>query len=247
LLNNGVKYTRDGGVLITCRLRRGPPPRWRIEVWDTGAGIPVHEQKRVFDEFYQVGNPERDRQAGLGIGLSVVRRLTGLLELPLALHSQPGRGSRFGVDVPATADVEASPAQAPLQAGSLADLCVAVIEDDPEVRDSMQQLLAGWGCRVAAGADAAEVAHRAQVQGLTLDAVIADLRLRKGRDGLGEIAALRRRCAAALPALLVSGDSAPERVALMQHSGLPWLAKPVPAARLRSWLVAAVRAEEKNA
>jgi signal transduction histidine kinase/CheY-like chemotaxis protein len=246
LLANAVKYTTAGGVLVSCRPRRGPPPCWRIEVWDTGIGIPAHEQARVFDEFYQVGNPARERRAGLGIGLSVVRRLTGLLRLPLALRSQPGRGSRFGVDVPATTAPE-SPTVEAAAAGSVAGLGVAVIEDDLEVRDGMQRLLADWGCRVAAGASADEVERSAQAQALTIGAVIADLRLRGGRDGIGEIEALRQRRRPALPALLVSGDSAPDRVALMQHSGLPWLAKPVSAARLRSWLVLAARFDDGSA
>ena len=240
LIANAVKYTLHGGVLVSCRLRRCEGAAiWRIEVWDSGPGIPDAEQARVFDEFYQVGNPERDRRAGLGLGLSVVRRLTMLLGLPLQLRSTPGRGSRFRVDVTATA--MSAPAVAPLiTADSVAGLGVAVIEDDPEVRDGMQRLLGGWGCRVAAGADAAEVARHADEHRMHLHVVVADLRLRDGSDGLAEIAALRRHCGRDLPALVVSGDSAPERVALMQRSGLPWLSKPVPAPRLHSWLIAAM-------
>lgn len=240
LIANALKYTQLGGVLVSCRLRGDAiRPVWRIEVWDTGTGIPLHEQARVFDEFYQLGNPSRERHAGLGLGLSVVRRLTDLLGLPLQLRSRPGHGSRFRVDLPATDE----PAPAPddtAPPGSVAGLGVAVIEDDPEVRDSMQRLLSGWGCRVAVGADASEVEQQALAQDIRLDLIVADLRLRDGREGLSEIDALRRACGRPLPALLVSGDSAPERVALMQRSGLPWLAKPVSAARLRSWLVAAL-------
>lgn len=124
--------------------------------------------------------------------------------------------------------------------GSAVGMGIAVIEDDPVVRDSMQRLLSGWGCRVAMGIDAAEVAQQARQLDIRLDSIVADLRLRDDRDGLGEIAALRQACGRVLPALLLSGDSAPERVALMQRSGLPWLSKPVPAARLRGWLVSAL-------
>jgi CheY-like chemotaxis protein len=237
LIGNAVKYTREGGVLVSCRARGAGI--WRVEVWDTGVGIPDGEQERVFDEFYQVGNPERDRRSGLGLGLSIVRRIARLLNLPLALHSRPGHGTRFVIDVPAT-DVAVAPPQAADVTGSLQGLVVAMIEDDPEVRDSMRALLESWGCRVLEGADADDVRLQLQADGgsaLVPQALIADLRLRGERDGIGEVGLLRQRLACTVPALIVSGDSAPERVRLMQDSGLPWLSKPVPAARLRSWLL----------
>ena len=239
LIGNAVKYTRQGGVLVTCRPRG--ISTWRVEVWDTGPGIPDTERERVFDEFYQVGNPERDRRSGLGLGLSIVRRTARLLKLPLALHSQPGRGSRFVLDVPATSEAVAD-VRLPGPSGSLQGLAVAMIEDDPEVRDSMRTLLESWGCEVTDGSDAAELLQRLQAKAGAPRAVIADLRLRGARDGLGEVAWLRQRIGPELQALLVSGDSAPERVRLMQDSGLPWLSKPVPAARLRSWLLAVAQA-----
>jgi signal transduction histidine kinase len=237
LIANAVKYTRSGGVLVTCRPRRVgiPAPQWRVEVWDTGPGIEPAEQERVFDEFYQAGNPPQDRRGGLGLGLSIVRRLANLMKLPLALHSRPGHGTRFVLDLPLSREpVQPSvtvEADMPLQG-----LAVAVIEDDAEVRNATRLLLAGWGCHVLDGSDAAEVIRRARAQGAVPAAIVADLRLHEGRTGLEEIDAVRAAFGAALPALLVSGDSAPERVRMMQDSGLPWLAKPLPAARLRSWL-----------
>ena len=237
LISNALKYTQRGGVLVTCRLRgaNGPAPRWRIEVWDTGQGIAAHEQARVFDEFYQVGNPERNRRSGLGLGLSVVRRLADRMGLPLMLTSRLGFGTRFGLEVPAT-PLPAQLVEASAVAGSVVGLCVAVIDDDPEVRDSMLMLLQDWGCRVVAGADAADIATVLQSGRMVLDAVVADLRLRGDRDGLAAVERLRQDVGRDLPVLLISGDTAPERVALMQGSGLPWLNKPVPPARLRSWL-----------
>jgi signal transduction histidine kinase len=240
LIANAVKYTSSGGVLVTCRPRRVgvPTPQWRVEVWDTGPGIEPAEQERVFDEFYQAGNPQRDRRGGLGLGLSIVRRLASLMKVPLALHSRPGHGTRFALDLPLSREAVEAPvtveADMPLEG-----LAVAVIEDDADVRDATRTLLAGWGCRVFDGSDAGEVIRRAQAQGAVPAAIVADLRLHDGRTGLDEIDALRAAFGAVLPALLVSGDSAPERVRLMQESGLPWLAKPLPAARLRSWLAQA--------
>lgn len=235
LIANAVKYTRHGGVLVSCRWRRGDPAHWRVEVWDTGPGIAPEERERVFEEFYQGGNAARDRRGGLGLGLSIVRRLARLLKLPLALHSQPGRGTRFALDLPATREVDAAPPPITL-AASLHGTVVAVIEDDVEVREAMQTLLRGWSCVVVDGEDADTVLRQAQLASRVPQAVIADLRLRDGRDGVVEVSRLRAALGAELPALLVSGDSAPERVRLMAASGLPWLSKPVPAGRLRAWL-----------
>jgi signal transduction histidine kinase/CheY-like chemotaxis protein len=236
LVANAVKYTRRGGVLVTCRARHDAAGAalWRVEVWDTGPGIAPEEQERVFEEFYQAGNPERDRRAGLGLGLSIVRRLAQLLKLPLALHSVPGRGTRFVVVLPAT-DAQAQEPIVQAEPASLRGLCVAVIEDDPEVRSAMRALLSGWGCQVRDGADADELLRR-DFGNAPPQALVADLRLRGGRDGIAEAERLRRVFGDALQVLLVSGDTAPERVRLMASSGLPWLAKPVAAARLRAWL-----------
>jgi CheY-like chemotaxis protein len=243
LLANALKFTREGGVILSARVRGAgsPTPVWRVEVWDTGPGIAAEERERVFDEFYQAGNPGRDRHAGLGLGLSIVRRVTRLLQAPLALDSRPGHGTRFALDLPATQEPLTATDPTSADPAPLSGLAVALIEDDAEVRDAMRRLMQGWGCRVFDGADADEVLDRAQ--GTALGAVVADLRLADARDGLQEVARLRAALGGALPALIVSGDSAPERVRLMQDSGLPWLAKPVPAARLRSWLARAVAAE----
>jgi len=238
LLGNAVKYTERGGVLLCCRLRSGG--RWRVEVWDTGCGIPEAEREQVFDEFYQVGNPERDRANGLGLGLSIVRRLTQLLQHRLELASEVGRGTRFALELPATSDQPASESALGVT-GSLQGLVVAVVDDDPEVRDGMQLLLARWGCQVFAGADAAEVLKRAGERPL-LHAIVADFRLRGGHTGLDAVRGLRAACRGEPPALIVTGDSAPERLAELERSTLPWLSKPVATARLRGWLLQAARA-----
>jgi signal transduction histidine kinase len=244
LLGNAVKYTRSGGVLLSCRLRRGPAPHWLIEIWDTGPGIAAADRERVFEEFYQVGNPERDRLAGLGLGLSIVRRLTGLLEHRLALVTRPGRGSRFALELPCTDEALPRPSAADRD-GTVAGLVVAVIDDDPDVRTGMQLLLARWGCHVVAGADAAEILQQLRVAGSAPRAIVADYRLRGGDTGIEAIAALRAGCGSALPALLVSGDSSPEQLALMQASGHACMSKPLRPARLRSWLVGAATTQPR--
>jgi signal transduction histidine kinase/CheY-like chemotaxis protein len=240
LLGNAVKYTDAGGVLLSCRLRGGAATRrWRVEVWDTGHGIAEADHERVFDEFFQIGNPERDRAGGLGLGLSIVRRMSELLRHRLELRSVLGQGTRFVLDLPCTDD---APRRDAPEAGaeSIAGLGVAVVEDDPEVRDSMRTLLEHWGCRVVAGAGVDEVLQCTGTAGAgPLHAIVADYRLRQGRNGVDAIHELRAACGRALPALIVSGDSGPERLALMQASGFDCLSKPVAPARLHSWLAQA--------
>ena len=238
LIGNALKYTPRGGVLIALRLRDGPPKHWRIDIFDTGIGIVPSEQERVFEEFYQVDNPERDRANGLGLGLAIVRRLADLMNLKLTLASTPQRGSRFSLDIPATTAPWQERAE-PRRPGSLAGVVVAVLEDDREVRHSMQTLLAHWGCVACDGADADEVMARLREIGVrTPHAIVADYRLRQDRTGLDEIAVLQRHWGCAVPALLVTGDSAPHAIAALHASGHEWLSKPVAAARLRSWLQA---------
>ena len=244
LLANAVRYTEAGGVLLSCRLRHPGEALWRVEVWDTGPGIAASERERVFEEFYQVGNPERDRAGGLGLGLAIVRRLTDLLGLGIELNSRVGRGTRFSIDLPATDQALPSFVFEDLRDG-LQGMAVAVVDDDPEVRDGMAVLLAQRGCRVRTGADADEVAASLHAAGIRLpSAVIADYRLRMGRTGVDAIHALRLRYGATLPALLVSGESSSEHLLAIQASGFECLSKPVAPALLLGWLARAAAFNE---
>jgi len=192
LLGNALKYTRSGGVLLSARLRsardgpgaghhagsRGQGRHWRIDIWDSGVGIAAADQGRVFEEFYQVGNPQRDRAAGLGLGLSIVRRLCDLLGLHLEMRSRLGRGTRFTLRVPSTTEALPDDAHTAMARGPIDSLGVGVVEDDPEVRDGMQRLLGHWGCRVYAGADAHEVLAQ-EGAAANLRAIVADFAERR--------------------------------------------------------------------
>ena len=275
LLANAAKYTAHGGILLACRLRgqargqaRGPVrekvygalrgavpdnasagPHWRIEVWDSGLGITEAEQAHIFEEFYQVDNPGRDRAQGLGLGLSIVQRLVRLLGLSLRLHSRPGRGSCFALclpqapaPAPAPAPAHATP-PASLAAAQpvpdLAGLTVGLIEDDAEGRDAMQALLTRWGCRVAAAADADALA--AACLGLPAgrpQLLLVDHRLQAGRTGPAEAEALFQRWQQRLPLLVVTGE--PDWQAL-RNAGHDCLPKPLAPALLARWLAQAGR------
>jgi signal transduction histidine kinase/CheY-like chemotaxis protein len=223
LVSNAVRYTEHGGVLVACRQRGAQA---LLEVWDSGIGIAPAQQEEVFLEFHQLDNPERDRQKGLGLGLSIARGLAQLLRLELTLASRPGRGSVFRLAVPLAAGGAAClPGPRLDQPRQPLSMRVLVIDDDAIVCASMQQLLTHWGCvcDVAGGIDEALALADAHAP----DMVISDYRLRDLRTGAEAIAALRLRLGAALPALLVTGDTAPVRLREARASGVPLLHKPV--------------------
>ncbi len=231
LVGNALKFTHQGGV----RLEAAPDHdgRVRLAVIDTGIGIAAADQQRVFEEFYQADNPARDRSLGLGLGLSIVQRVATLLDIGLQLHSQPGQGTSITLRLPAGQPL-ARPAlapdpAAPADAWAPLALQVLVIDDEPEIRDSMQVLLEqlGCGCRCAEDQDGALALVR---EGFRPDVLLCDHRLRRG-DGLSAVAALQAELGP-VPALLLTGDTAPQTLALLAASGHRVLHKPVDGAAL---------------
>ncbi|MGD9603207.1 MAG: hybrid sensor histidine kinase/response regulator [Gammaproteobacteria bacterium] len=234
LATNAARYTDGGGILLAARPRGAS---LSIEFWDTGRGIPPDQHENVFQEFFQLDNPERDRGKGLGLGLAIVRRLTALLGCRLELRSQPGRGSVFKVSVPCVAATAgtAPPADLPATAPPAARRgLIAVIDDEVAVRVAMQRLLESWGHTVICGADAAEVIALHGADPRTLHLVISDYRLRDHGNGVEAIARLRAHFDAPIPAMLVTGDTAPDRLREAQASGYLLLHKPVAHGRLRA-------------
>ena len=241
LLDNARKYTPSGGLVLAIRPRDAAGQAlWRIEIRDTGIGIPSQHQMQVFDEFFQVDADTRraDEARGMGLGLAIVQRMVRLLGHGLGLQSRAGFGTRVWIDVPRLAPVEPGITATPDPGvQGFAPLRVAVIEDDAAVRNAISALLTRWGHRVCAGRTAAEALAALRCQGgAALQAVITDLRLGTGGDGLAMVAQLRRELGDALPALVVTGESAPDALQRLRDSGLTWLPKPVPPVRLRSWL-----------
>ncbi len=229
LVENALRYTDKGRILIGCRRRGG---NLRIEVWDTGIGIPPDQQDDIFQEFVQVGNANRNRDQGLGLGLAVVRRLSVMLGHPVTVRSIPGRGSVFSVELPLAAPPPAkalSPASAPRPAFATT---VLVIEDDGIVREGLRAMLAEWGYTVLAAASCAEaldLAHR----GPPPDLIVADYRLRDGRTGTEAIREVRLALGRILPGILVTGDTAPARAQEAEAGNFRVMHKPVVAADLR--------------
>ena len=250
LVSNAIRYTEQGGVLLGCR-RRGE--HWLVEVWDTGIGIPASQHQAIFQEFHQLGNTERDRRKGLGLGLAIAHGLARALGHELSLASTPGRGSVFRLALPCADAKQASqatpawddtPGQGTIQTTMLAGKRVLVVDDDETVRDGMRQTLAGWGCvcDVAESIEEALSLARAHAP----DLVISDYRLRKHRTGAEAIALLRAELRQDLPALLVTGDTAPERLREAIDTGVALLHKPVSPALLHQRMAELLRVSSQG-
>ena len=212
LVSNAIRYTRQGGVLVGVRRRRRGGVR--VEVWDTGCGIAPENQRAIFKAFYQVGNVERDRSKGLGLGLAIVERLTRLLRAPMELRSEPGRGSRFTVLLrPAGAlaiGERVGAAAAPVTPDAFTGAVVIVVDNEAEIRAAMTALLQSWGCQVISAASAADALERAAALTRTPDLVVSDYRLGPDGTGLQLIERLRDEFNEAIPAMVVTGDTGAE-------------------------------------
>ena len=214
----------------------------RVRVSDTGIGIDPGEHERVFEEFVQLGNRERDRRRGIGLGLSIVRRLARLLDVELELDSAPGRGTRvtLGIEAgtPSRVDADAPPTRAAEPRPPLDDLLVLVVDDEPDVAEATRALLESRSAACAVAGSGAEALERLDELDRAPDVIVSDYRLRGRETGPDAVAAVRGRLGVAVPALLVTGDVAPERLARIHASGLPVLHKPSPpdelARRLRA-------------
>ena len=232
-ISNALRYTTRGGVLIACR-RRGQ--RVALEVWDTGIGIPQHQWDDIFQEFLQLDNPERDRRKGLGLGLAIVHRLVNEMGgTTVELRSQPGRGSVFRLWMDAW-DGALEDEAAPLpEDRSLEGLHVLAIDDDEAVLLGMQSLLQSWGCHcTVAGSGAEALKHLGDD---TPDLIITDFRLRHEETGKQVLQALRTHLGTAVPAIIMTGDTSPQRLRDAQSTSALLLHKPVSTGQLREAMV----------
>ena len=237
LLANAIRYTDRGKVLLGCR-RRGPA--FSIEVRDTGIGIAREHLSEIFEEFVQLDNPARDREKGLGLGLAIVDRLARLLGHNLAVASTPGTGSSFAIEIPLAArSVDRADGKALVRPdpGCLAGTTVLVIEDDAAALRATKLLLESWGSRVVTAlskADALDhLADRAQRPHL----IIADHRLPGAQRGVDVAKEIQERLAAAIPVIIITGDTLPEEARKIRRSEFPCLLKPVSPANLRSLML----------
>lgn len=237
LLSNAVQHTYRGSVLLTCR-PGAHPGELRIQVRDSGIGIAKDQQKKVFEEFYQVENPERDRSKGLGLGLSIVERSCLLMRHELSLRSDLGQGSTFSLRLP-LGQVEAlAQPSVPPDVGAMSDIQgmqVLLIEDDELGRSALKGLLQSWGCKVLAASTTPAALALCNAQ-QPPDFLLSDYRLRGTQNGLEAVQQLRAMAGRTVPACIISGDTDLELKQRITAAGLLLLQKPVKPAKLRSVL-----------
>ena len=246
LVNNAIRYTDRGKVLIGCRPHGGSV---RVAVWDTGIGIPAEKRSRIFDEFYQAA--ERDQREGLGLGLAIVRRVTNLLGVPLSFESTLGRGSMFRFDLPRSDAIAANALrdteQSPAIPASLGEAVVLVIDDDPAVLEAMAEALRHWGARAVTAKSLRCALERLPECERYPDVIVSDFRLGEEHNGLDAVARIRHELGVPVPAMIVTGDTAPKCLRLIQASGLRCLPKPVMPERLLAELRALLEESRKPA
>ncbi len=237
VVGNAVKYTARGGVLVGIR-RRGD--RALIQVWDTGIGIPVGQMDSIFEEYFQIGNPERDRVKGVGLGLAIVMRLSRLLDIGVRFRSREGKGSVFELSVPLAdeSDMHALPIQTSATSEAvvstrLAGKRIVVVEDDATAAEAINLSLEIHGVHVTLFGTAEDALGSAEAMGA--DYYISDYRL-PGMNGLQLLDAIQRSSAEPINAVLLTGNTSPDQIAMMQSSRWKVLFKPIGLSSLLSAL-----------
>ena len=246
LVSNAIRYTDRGKVVLGARRSADGV---RIEVWDSGRGIPKDKHREIFQEFRQLDNPQRDRRKGLGLGLAIVERLVKLLDHPLELRSQLGKGSMFAVTVPRGRREDFVPGEADGQIvvdRDVANSLILVVDDERDVRESMMTLLGRWRCEVVAAESCEEMLQKLIYVQRIPDLIVSDYRLKEGENGIDVVARLREEFNAQVPALLITGDTGIEQLREAEESGLHVLHKPLNPSRLRA-LIANLRRERTRA
>jgi two-component system CheB/CheR fusion protein len=227
LVSNAIKYTETGRVLLGCRRCDG---KLRIEVWDTGIGIPSEELSAIFEEFHQLDNPARERGKGVGLGLAIVQRLADLLGHAVDVRSRPGKGSVFSIEVPLGADAPAThpqPAAPRAHAEAGRDGTILIVEDEPTVREMLTFLLQGEGYQTVAAADGAAALELARRRSVRPDLVLADYNLPNGPNGLQVVTSLQEMFGHEIKAIILSGDISTDTLREIARAGRAYLGKPV--------------------
>lgn len=230
-LSNAIRYTPSGKVLLGCRVRSGI---CRIEVWDTGVGVPYDKREEIFQEFRRIKQKQLVTDEGLGLGLAIADRLSRLLEHPIHLKSWPGKGSVFSVDVPLARQriVDIQPkVQSPVNLSRLSGRKVLCVDNDATVLQAMQALLQGWGCHVLAASDVPTARAVVAQQGRP-EIILADYQLDDGVTGLELLDALKS--GDRIPAVVITANNTEDVRREVEGQGYRFLAKPVKPASLRA-------------
>ena len=242
LLANAVKYTERGKVLLGCR-RRGD--KLRLEVWDTGIGIPAGQLEAIFEEFHQLDNAARERSRGIGLGLSIVQRIGDLLDHAIDVRSWPGRGSVFGIEVPLATNEQRLPSGANrMEAITGPTGAILIVEDDPSVREMLVMLFEGEGHRTTAIAGADEALSLVARGALQPDIIIADYNLPGDLTGAEIVARLRRALRREIPAIILTGDISSDTLRKIAGADCVHLSKPAEPEMLTQQVLAFLTAKQ---
>ncbi|MDH5391732.1 MAG: ATP-binding protein [Gammaproteobacteria bacterium] len=234
LISNAIRYTESGKVLVGCRRTEKTVC---VSVYDSGIGIDENKNEIIFEEFQQLDNHSRDRAKGLGLGLSIVRRLTDLLDIRLMLKSTADKGSEFTIECPRAVMEMPDSKTTPLPVyEKLAGKTIVIIEDEEEIKQALNMLLSGWGCRVLELSSVQDVKENLSPFD-KVDMILADFRLANHETGVDVITALHDYYKDTnIPAVIITGDTAPERIKQVKASGFHIMHKPVAGGKLRAVL-----------
>ncbi len=247
LLKNALRYTQQGSVLFAARCR---PQYVEFQIWDTGVGIPKDKQTEIFDDFVQLHNYERHQNQGLGLGLSIVKRLSVLLDHPITLRSKVNKGSVFSVQVPIskipinttipnkTTQESATVVQS--LSNTVQGKTLVLIEDQEEVLQATVVLLESWGYSVVSAHDLEGIMAKINQYSIYPDAIISDYRLAPPTTGIDVIEHLHEFYEDNIPAIIITGDTSPEMLTTFKIANIPILHKPIQVARLRTFLQRAI-------
>ncbi|MCK5550990.1 MAG: response regulator, partial [Hyphomicrobiaceae bacterium] len=217
LISNAIKYTESGRVVLGCRRR--PKGQLEVQIFDTGPGIPKEKQKLIFKEFQRLTTNSVGTH-GLGLGLSIVERIGRILNHKVRLNSQTESGSVFSVMLPvAEPRVERRTAPVRIGAGQISGCRVLCIDNEPDILEGMETLLAGWNCSVLKAKDTQEALELVRASSQPPEIILADYHLDK-ETGLNALRAIRKELGYEVPAVVITADRSPEVQELIREEGL---------------------------
>lgn len=243
LITNAIRYTNTGRIIIDAEKDEN---KLTVSVADTGIGISKIEQDSIFDEFYQVGNQQRDRNHGLGLGLAIVKRILDLLESKIQLESSD-KGSCFSFCLDLSEEVidKQRMVENLIETKLKLSSIVCILEDDEQVSDAMQTLLQSWGCSVLVASNAEAMIKKLNYSHVIPDVIISDLQLGDDINGVEESECLWEEFNRIIPTVIITGNIEAEQLADIKQKGLPVLYKPVAPARIRTFLRSASKNSNK--
>jgi len=235
LVDNAVKFTSKGKIILRTEMQTD---QVSLFISDTGKGIAEDKQGMIFNEFTQLGNPERDRKKGLGLGLAIVKRISLLMNIDLRLTSRVGQGTEFSFSLPLMNNINSTP-ENQIDAGItnnklFSSLIILVIDDEAEILNGMRLILQSWNARVVTACDAEQAIEQLDYQGLYPNLIISDLRLQSGKNGVDAINTIRNEFESQIKAIVITGDTASDSITLTETVKLPTLYKPVEPHLLKS-------------